>query len=116
MLSRSLLALTIVATTMTTPAMARDLTMKEKTVIANAIRAFLADPGFSRFRWLPIREGHPDLYCAYVTAPREAEAPYMIFLRWHEDELVGAGPVNIARGALVVATIAETCKNFSPLL
>jgi hypothetical protein len=53
---------------------------------------------------------------AYVTAPREAEAPYMIFLRWHEDELVGAGPVNIARGALVVATIAETCKNFSPLL
>ena len=33
---------------------------------------------------------------AYVTSPREAEAPYMIFLRWHEDELVGAGPVNIA--------------------
>lgn len=93
------MAISIVVSMASHEAMARNLTAKEKAIIAKAVKRELTDPESARFKWMPLANEvdmkSPDVaatYCGLVNAKNKmggyvGDKPFMAVLGWQKGKM-----------------------------
>lgn len=104
------IALIMLGSTLSQPAIARDLTDLERAVIADAVKAKLKDPESASFRWMPLVDPPADRYCGLVNAKNSyggytGFTPYLGVLLFDEDVLRGMVVMGIDNDATATVCV-----------